>query len=185
MNERGQISVLGTLILALASSVMLSAQDRAVPAGAAPVNSQVGQGKGLPPAGGSHTLQSTYFSNGNRFSGMVAPATFVGVDSVQNITCPGTGTCSIEADMWVETGNIDLGTPNNFAICAAVDGVFFENGTCYYTANTPSDFSFVTGTRSDTIGGISAGTHTVQTFIYSNNGTAVQQYNISYRVYKP
>lgn len=88
--------------------------------------------------------------------------------------------------MWVETGGSNsFGSPNNFAICAEVDGTDLQGGNCFYSANTPNDFSFVTGTRSDSGSGFLHGNHTVQTFLFTNNGALVQQFNITYHVYKP
>jgi len=172
-------------VFSIAGCALLSAQSQSTSPGAAPANPPL-QRSVNPPAGANHILQGTYFSVGNHFSAMAPPATYTPVDNPQTIQCPGSsGTCTIEADMWVETGNTSIGTPNNFALCASVDGVFIENGACYYSADTPNDASFVTGTRSDTRGGYAVGSHTVQTYIYTNNGTPVQQYNVSYRVYKP
>ena len=108
------------------------------------------------------------------------------VDQSQSVECPANpGTCTIEADMWVETGNtFDLGSPNDFAICAKVDGILL-NRECFEVANTPNDGSFITGSRADFGAGFAVGTHVVQTFIVSIHGAAVQQYNVVYRLYAP
>lgn len=133
----------------------------------------------------NEVLARTYFSAGNQGSIFFPAGVYTAVNSPLTINCPGSTSCTIQADMWVETGNTNTnGTPNNFAICTEVDGTFLQ-GNCFYSANTPNDLSFVTGTRSDQSSGWSHGNHTIQTFIFTNNGTPVQQYNITYHVYKP
>jgi hypothetical protein len=105
---------------------------------------------------------------------------------VQTIQCPGTsGTCTIIALITCETGlTTTNGSPNNFALGAQVDGVFLDGGA-HYVGNTPNDNSFVTGAQSTSGSGFLHGNHSVQSFIYSNNGAPVQQYNVVYHVYKP
>jgi hypothetical protein len=71
---------------------------------------------------------------------------------------------------------------------AAVDTYDGTNGGsngCHYTEDTPSDGTFIEAGEENLLSGVGAGPHTVQTFLYTNNGTPVFFYNISYRVYEP
>jgi hypothetical protein len=71
---------------------------------------------------------------------------------------------------------------------AGVDTYDGSNGGgngCHYTENTPSDGTFIEAGEENLLSGVGAGPHTVQTFLYTNNGTPVYFYNISYRVYEP
>jgi hypothetical protein len=90
--------------------------------------------------------------------------------------------------MWVQTGgDFTISNPsNNYAVCFYVDGVIVYGASgCHYTANTPSDGTFVDGGEENSLSGVAVGDHTVQTFLYTDDGTPVYNYNISYHVYKP
>ena len=136
-------------------------------------------------------LVGTYFVTGNQNGTSFAAGEFTAVDSPLTVDCTGTSvtTCTIVADMWVQTGGAS--TPsNNYAVCLYVDGVnvdTFGDGSngCHYTEDTPSDGTFIEAGEENLLSGVALGTHTVQTFLYTNNGTPVNYYNISYHVYKP
>jgi hypothetical protein len=137
----------------------------------------------------NQVLQRNYLVHGTQ-SGSFSPAgTFQPVDRSLFVECPGSsGTCTIAAHMWVQTG-LSSTFPNNYAVCLFVDGVNVQstdgsNG-CHYTEDTPSTGSFVEGSELNQKSGISPGLHKVQTFIFSNNGTPVYNFNILYQVYKP
>jgi hypothetical protein len=185
MNRLLKVALLMALVIGLFGAYRyVSAQEEHAQRGGAPkVNVLVPAVPAI--AATNHALNRTYITSGN-YASTVFPAGSTAIDSPQTIQCPGTtGTCTIEAVMSVETGlTTTLGSPNNFALGAAVDGSFLD-GAQYYVANTPNDGSFVTGTRSTSGSGFLHGFHTVQTFIFSNNGAPVQQYNITYHVYKP
>jgi len=123
-------------------------------------------------------------------SGSFSPAgIFTAVDSPLRVPCPGTsGTCTIAAQMWVQTG-LSSTFPNNYAVCLFVDGINVDssNGAngCHFTEDTPSTGSFIEGSELNQKSGVSRGLHTVQTFLFSNNGTPVFNFNILYQVYKP
>jgi hypothetical protein len=189
MNRLVKMLLLAVVVLALfgASYRYVTAQDEHTQRGSAPLSTLSVPVPTLPPAlAPNHVLQRTYFTAGDLNSMPFPAGTQTAVDAPQTITCPGTsGTCTISADIWVETGNTTTnGSPNNFAVCAEVDGGDLSGG-CFYAANTPDDGSFVTGTRSDSNGGYTHGNHTVQTFLFTNNGAPVQKFNVTYRVYKP
>jgi hypothetical protein len=137
----------------------------------------------------NEVLQQNYLVHGT-LSGTSFPAgQYTAVDSPQMVQCPGkSGTCTIAANIWVQTGD-RFSTSNNYAVCLYVDGVSVDSSNisngCHYTENTPSDGTFVEGSELNQLSGVSIGSHTVQTFLYTNDGTAVYNFNISYQVYKP
>jgi hypothetical protein len=127
-----------------------------------------------------HVLQGTYISNGN-YNGDVAAETFTAISPQLIVDCPGTGTCTIEADMWVQNSNGSEQTPNS--VCFYVDGN--PSGGCPYAgAGTPVGF-FETLSSAWPVSGLAAGEHTVQTFVYATHGEFVGFYTVNYRVYKP
>lgn len=136
----------------------------------------------------NQVLQRNYLVHGTR-SGTSFPAEYTAVDPLKTVECPGTaGTCTIAAEIWVQTG-LSTTESNNYVVCLYVDGVsVYEsdhtNG-CHYTADTPADGTFVEGSGLNQLSGVKVGNHTVQTFLYTENGTHVYNYNIAYHVYKP
>jgi hypothetical protein len=90
--------------------------------------------------------------------------------------------------MWVQTGNASA-TSNNYAVCLYVDTIpvdtYDVSNGCHYTEDTPSDGTFIEAGEEDLLSGVGPGPHTVQTFLGTNGGTPVYNYNISYRVYEP
>ena len=136
----------------------------------------------------NQVLLRNYLVHGTR-SGTSFPAEYIAVDPVKTVECPGpAGTCTIAAEMWVQTGNSTTAS-NNYVVCLYVDGVSVyvsdrTNG-CHYTANTPADGTFVEGSELNQLSGVKVGNHTVQTFLYTENGARVYNYNIAYHVYKP
>ena len=137
----------------------------------------------------NEVLVQTYFVHGNLNGTTPFPSgSYTAVDSPLTVECLST-TCTIVADMWVQTGGAS--TPsNNYATClyvddAAVDTTGDGSNGCHFTEDTPSDGTFIEAGEEDLLSGVGAGPHTVQTFLYTTNGTPVFNYNISYRVYKP
>jgi len=140
----------------------------------------------------AQVLKGSYFVHGTQNGVFFAANEFTAVDNLLTIECPGaSGTCTIVADMWVQTGaDFTISNPSdNYAVCLYVDGVNVDtaDGTrgCHYTANTPSDGTFVEGGEENSLSGVTVGNHTVQTFLWTDDGTPVYNYNISYHVYKP
>ncbi|MGC2513505.1 MAG: hypothetical protein WA383_03215 [Terriglobales bacterium] len=135
----------------------------------------------------NEVLVQTYFVHGTQNGTSFPSGPYTAVDSPLTVQCLST-TCTIVADMWVQTGGAS--TPsNNYATCLYVDDVAVDtsdgsNG-CHFTEDTPSDGTFIEAGEEDLLSGVGPGAHTVQTFLYSTNGTPVFNYNISYRVYEP
>ena len=135
----------------------------------------------------NEVLVQTYFVHGTQGGTSFGSLEYTAVDSPLTVQCLST-TCTIVADMWVQTGGTN--TPsNNYAVCLYVDDVPVStsdgsNG-CHYTEDTPSDYTFIEAGEENLLSGVGAGSHTVQTFLWPTNGTPVFNYNISYRVYEP
>ncbi len=131
-----------------------------------------------------HVLEGTYNNNGTYTGGAVAADTYTPIDTELTVACPGTsGTCTIQADMWIENGG-ESSSLNANVICLYVDGTpssFCGAGT----GETPSDGSYVQNSTSQAVTGLAHGNHTVQTYFYSFNGAKVAYYSSNYRVYKP
>ncbi|MGB8543663.1 MAG: hypothetical protein WCD49_18690 [Candidatus Acidiferrales bacterium] len=130
----------------------------------------------------NHVLEKTYNNTGGVPTD--APSnTYTPIDHQLTVLCPGTtGTCSIEADMWVENGDSNS-TINANAVCLYVDGK--ATNFCPYSGETPADYTWVQSSASQIVSGLAPGNHTVQTYFWSNNGTLTSTYNSNYRVYKP
>jgi hypothetical protein len=130
----------------------------------------------------NHVLKGTYITNGN-YNATVPAATYTPIDTQLTVSCPGTsGTCTIEADMWVD--NSGSGSGNINAICVYVDGA--QTALCpYENMETPVDGTHVFSSASEPVSGLAPGTHTVQTYYYAANGAFVEYHTTNYRVYKP
>lgn len=130
-----------------------------------------------------HVLQGTYNNNGG-YSGSFPVNVFAPVDTQLTVACPGnSGTCTIQADMWVENGGETFSVNYN-VICLYVDGTpspFCGAGT----GETPSDGSYVQNSTSQAVTGLAHGNHTVQTWFLTIYGAQLGYYNANYRVYKP
>jgi hypothetical protein len=134
--------------------------------------------------GTNHVLDRTYIANGN-YGMFVAASTNVQIGPQITVECPGTsGTCTIQADMWIQNGNGSDKKANENAICLEVDGVT-SSGCPYTSGETPIDGGFVQSSSSQSISGITTGNHTVQTYFSTVDGAQVNYYNSTYRVYKP
>jgi hypothetical protein len=127
-------------------------------------------------------LQGTY-NNLGHYDNSVAGDTFTPIDTQLTVSCPGTsGTCTIQADMWVENGDATTAGNSN-AICLYVDGK--PAVTCDDSGETLSDRSFTQNSSSQSVSGLTHGNHTVQTYFFSVNGAYLGYYASNYRVYKP
>jgi hypothetical protein len=177
--KRGMPALTVIVLIAL-GSVTLSAQS----GGDHPTSSNGGGRSSNTPTGGvltSRTLVKTAISYDNPQGLVVLAAAPQGLDGVTTITCPGTATCTIAAEMNVQLG---FGNSNpDFSLCFAVDGNIVNGGGCPTLGVIPvTKWSFASFSEATTV---PHGTHTVQTIIWPFDTAYRGYYTISYRVYKP
>jgi len=131
----------------------------------------------------NHVLKGTYIDS--TLSDVTVPSTVLTeVGNPVTVSCPATGTRTIQADMWVQNfGGTTTG--NNFELCLYVDGAPANGGCPGYVGQTPSDGSALMGTSSQSLSGVAAGSHTVQTYVWSRYGCTAQYGHFTYNVYKP
>ena len=108
---------------------------------------------------------------------------FVALDNPVNFTCPKGGTCTVSAEQNVQVSGST--SANRFAVCTEVDGSIIQEPSCPYLGTVPSDGSFITGSFVQNMSSVSAGNHTLQTFVYTDNGGNRAIFNITYRLYRP
>ena len=132
----------------------------------------------------SQVLHGTYISKAETVVAIPA-STMTALGSPVTVNCPGTtGTCTIDADMWVQNGGAST-TGNQFEICLFVDGVIANTQCEGYAGVTPSDGTYLLGSTSQSLSGLALGTHTAQTYFWSRNGCTAFYGKFNYRVYKP
>lgn len=129
-----------------------------------------------------HVLLGTIISTSINSMPLAANA-LTALDSPQTVSCPGTTTCTIQAEQVASTAQ-GSHAQNGFILCFYVDGSAIPAG-CPYVNITPSDGESVMGSVTQGISGVSPGTHTVQTLVKSNFGAKLFFYNTDYRVYRP
>jgi hypothetical protein len=188
--RKGLYSVVGltTLAVLLGTYPHVFAQEQSKEANP-PASAPVSRSAIAPTLHTNQVLQGSHLVHGTRAGTFFPAGTFTAVDRLGTVQCPGTsGNCTIAANMWVQTG-LSSTSPNNYAVCLFVDGNSVDSSDtsngCHYTEDTPSTGSFIEGSGLNQLSGVSPGLHTVQTFLYTNNGTPVYNFNISYQVYKP
>ena len=127
-------------------------------------------------------LKSTAISQG--FSDAYIPAGLVALDAPTTLNCPGTTTCTFEADQ-----NVTLAGPtanNKWLICTQVDGSSMTEPDCLTPLGKVSSNAFYgSGSFAQSQSGISPGSHTVQTFVYTDFGAFLGTHAIVYHVYTP
>ena len=144
-----------------------------------PVKARAGAAPASNPLKGK--LTSTRLSNG--YSGASSPGSFYAVDAPQTFTCGATkAPCTIEAIMAVQfDSGAQVGAPGPWGLCLAVDG-FFDT-ICPYAGDGASNGFFTASTQLSSVGGLAAGTHTAQTYLYTSNATKIYNYHIIYQQY--
>jgi hypothetical protein len=127
----------------------------------------------------AHKLISTALSPQGVGGG--APPGFAAVDAPQTISCKTHANCTIEAIMMVQFDSGEGGaTPGPWAICLSVDGNF---NACPYMDDGHNNGFFTAATATGFATGLAAGTHTVQTFLYTSSGTTIFNFDIAYHSY--
>ena len=134
-----------------------------------------------PVASGSVALQRTRFIY-EPTGTITVPAGFQPIHPPKTINCTGTGTCTagFEQNVQIKGSTAD----NNWAICQQVDGAFIAEPSCPFLGAVPNG-TFGSGSFAQQKTGLSIGTHTVQTFVYTDKGAEVGIFNIIVRIYKP
>src|SRR5271169_6284893 len=126
----------------------------------------------------NHVLKGTYIDSVESYL-TIPVETLTAVGDPVTVSCPGTGTCTIEADMRVQNfGGTTTG--NNFDLCLYVDGKAVDTYCFGYAGVTPSDGSVLMGSSSQSLSGVAAGSHTVQTYFWSAGGCVVQYRHFTY-----
>ena len=169
------------ITLGLAAGVIIAAASSALAGNnASPVADSATKFRPLAPTVGQISLRSTKVSFGNDFVA-VGPG-FVAIDAGKTLFCPNDGgSCRIEAHQNVQV-NGGPGGNNRWAICTQVDGNFMAQPLCPFLGVINPGF-FQASSFLQTQSGIGPGTHTVQTFIFTDGGANRSIYSINYRIY--
>lgn len=125
-------------------------------------------------------LASTSISWGNDV--IVIGSGKMAIDSPLTFNCP-RGGCTLTADVHVQVGE-NTKTSNLLGICTDLDGSSMPPG-CPNVLTIPTDESFVGGSFAFAQSGVTAGSHTIQGFVYTTFGATRAYYNITYRLYTP
>lgn len=130
---------------------------------------------------GVHSLAATYLST-SIFNREVGPS-YQPLDQAITIVCGNPAGCTIGVEQHVQVG---LSTkPNNgWAICTQVDGNYIETPGCAWQGYLLDNSFYVVGSWAQQTS-VAVGKHTVQTFIYTDDGVQEDDYSIVYRVYNP
>lgn len=126
-------------------------------------------------------LTSTTINVGNDYqdigSGLVA------IDSALPFVCP-SGGCTITAEIHVQLGLNTFGG-NGAGLCTYLDGVAMPPQGCPSVGTVPADDSFAAYSFEFAQSAITAGKHTVQSFVFTDDGARRSRYLITYRLYTP
>jgi hypothetical protein len=131
----------------------------------------------------SHALKETYIDAGYYGSGFSIPASeWTAVGPVVDIVCSGTTTCTIQAVHSIQFRD-SSSAGNEVQINFMLDGKSLT--LAQQVGEVPTDGSFVVFSATELEKAIAAGSHTVQTLVYSVDGTTVWDYSTNYQVFKP
>lgn len=139
---------------------------------------------GLSAMAQSRTLQGTYIDNQVSISTGIPAGTMVAIGNPITVNCtPSFKTgCTVVADMWASNGSGST-TGNQFELCLFVDGARAD-AYCYgYQGITPADGTWVMATSSQSLSGLTSGSHTVQAYFWSRYGCTVIGRHFNYMVY--
>lgn len=131
----------------------------------------------------SHSLKGTYFVPGD--APQTIPANqWTAVGPEIDIVCPGSSRCTIEAVQSIQIPG-PVADGNYFLFDFRLDGLLLDPVIDQEIGEIPTNGSFLTLSATEFLGNLSPGKHTVQTFLYSLDGTPVSVSNTTYRVYNP
>jgi hypothetical protein len=111
--------------------------------------------------------------------GLVATA----IDTPLTFKCP-TGGCTLTSDIHVQIGAATV-AQNRWALCSEIDGVIMPPNACPFVGEVLSDGLYGAGSFEFIQNGVKAGTHQIQSFVYTDDGALLATYDITYRLYVP
>jgi hypothetical protein len=155
------------------------AQGRHSASAVSPLSGNVAPGK-PGTVSGAKTLRVSLISQDNNV--VTVGSGFQAIDAVTTLNCPATS-CTFSAEQNVQVQNSIAS--NRWAICTALDGNFMNQPLCPFLGILPSDSSYVGGSFSQSQIGVPGGSHTLQTFLYTDFGANRSIYSIIYRIYTP
>ncbi len=107
----------------------------------------------------------------------IAPMTMVFDDAPQKIKCK--NACTVVTNNTAQL--VSYYSYDHASICPVVDGVV-TNGGCYFSGSLP--IATITNIANQTNLAVSAGTHTVQTYLYVTEPSYLGHYQNDYHVYE-
>ena len=133
----------------------------------------------------NQVLQGTYIDVISGIGTTIPAGALTPIGNAVTVSCPGTsGTCTIQGDMWVTNGGGNT-TGNELEVCLFVDGNRVDPYCYGYAGMTPSDGTYFVVSSSQSLSGLALGSHTVQTYFWSQKGCEVTYRHTTYTVYKP
>ena len=133
-----------------------------------------------------HILLTTYFTQ-KYYGWQIVDLPFetadenAALDKPITLTCPLSQGCTLEIEQSVGVGGVSS-SGNWWGPFVQVDGDYLSYGPP--VGETPTDESFILTTSHQSTP-LTAGTHTVQSSVYSFYGLYISSYHITYRVYAP
>ena len=130
------------------------------------------------------TLYGSYVAHGYYGTGLqVAPAgKNVALGQPIVVVCPGAGTCTIQADHFIQVSGACCGA-GDFTIGFYLDGVAMPDEQIAGSA-TPAP-PYQVETASELQNDVLPGKHTVRPYVRTTGGSVVFNYTVTFRVYKP
>lgn len=131
-----------------------------------------------PQAGVVFALKGTVWNVGATGPG---GAGFVALDVPTVLQCKKTTSCIYEVLQYFQGSSSTAS--NRFALCTTLDGVYMPAPNCAYLGLIPNDGFFHGGAFAGMQLSVPPGTHTLQTFLYTDNGVTVANWGVVYNVY--
>jgi hypothetical protein len=169
------VSLLLTGSIAFAGSGAKAKKDSSAEPGKHPVSA--------PASVINRKLLSSSWHFDDPLSSFAGGETLVSIDSPLSFNCP-QGTCTVTADLQVQVG-FNSSPQNRWAICPELDGSVMPPNVCPFMGEMLTDFGFTAGSFTFIQSSVTAGRHTLQSFISSDFGGFIGTYSITYRLYTP
>jgi hypothetical protein len=181
MNRFAKIGLLMVLLLALFGSYrFVSAQETQLEAlTAANGQENVASAEAPPALATNHVLMATYVNQFSTTTAIPFPGGSLAIDPLTSISCPAPvgKTCTLEAAIYLQAQSNSGG---RIALTFALDGTKLSSP---FVGTLTSNFAMFSWTP--TARTVSRGTHTVQSFLSTDNAGNSGSYNINYEVYVP